>query len=322
MSDEKEIRVSICCITYNHKNYISQCINSLLMQRADFGFEIIIGEDCSADGTREIVFDYQKKHPEIIKLIISETNIGSYANELRVLQACKGKYIAYCEGDDYWTDPYKLQKQVDFLEANPDYGLVHGDVNHLDQKTGKIIKANNKTNNIKIPNGNIFEFLMKPSHSIKTMTTCFRRDLIEKHYLSNNEIMKSDWAFIDISIWLMFAYHSKIYYFNEVFATYRLLPWSASRTKSPKKLHQFHLKIYNVFLHYSKNYTQDLNIKREVRVSYYKMLMNDAYNLGDKKMQQKAVGKLKNENYQFDFKERVKIIVLNYLKIGWKPKTL
>ena len=115
--------VSVRVSTYNHEKYIAQCIESILMQKANFPFEVIIGEDFSADGTREIVLAYQKKYPDKIKVILSEQNVGAARNSLRIQQACQGKYHSMCEGDDYWIDPLKLQKQVDFMEAHPDVSL-------------------------------------------------------------------------------------------------------------------------------------------------------------------------------------------------------
>lgn len=296
--------VSVIMLTYNHSAFLQDAIDSIINQTTTFRFELLIGEDYSNDGTRELVFEYERKFPEIIKVITSNSNVGSKANEYRVIKACKGKYLAFCEGDDYWNDPYKLQKQVDFLENNPDYGLVHGDVNLLNQKTGKQIRALNKTNNTEIPSGYIFEFLMKPSHSIKTMTTCFRRDLFEKYYLSNNEIMNSDWALIDISIWLMLAYHSKIQYFDEVFATYRLLPESASRTKNPERLYQFHQKIHDIREYFANCYSASEDVKHMLKIHRYKSELFDALKMGNKALEKESINKLISVGGRFSLKER------------------
>jgi len=112
--------VSIICITYNHEPYIAEAIEGVLMQKCSFPIELVIGEDCSTDNTRKICEEYANKS-ELIKLLPTETNLGMMPNFIRTLQSCTGKYIAMCEGDDYWTDPLKLQKQVDFLEANAEY---------------------------------------------------------------------------------------------------------------------------------------------------------------------------------------------------------
>jgi len=115
--------VSVRVVTYNHEKYIAQCLEGILMQRTNFPFEVIVGEDCSTDNTRKIVFDYQAKFPEKIRVITSEKNVGGMENAIRFQQACNGKYHALCEGDDYWIDPLKLQKQADFMEAHPEYSM-------------------------------------------------------------------------------------------------------------------------------------------------------------------------------------------------------
>jgi glycosyltransferase involved in cell wall biosynthesis len=313
----KKTLVSVIMLAYNHEAYVSKAVESILAQITNFDYELIIGEDCSTDKTRDIILDYQKRYPDKVKIITSEINVGAIANELRCLKACVGKYIAYCEGDDYWTDPYKLQKQVNFLEANADYGLVHGDVNHLNQKTGKMIKAFNKTNKIKIPNGDIFEFLLEPSHSIKTMTTCFRKDLLEKYYLSNKEIMNSDWALIDISIWLMLAYHSKIHYFDEVFATYRLLSESASRTKNPEKLYQFHQKIHVIRSYYAKKYDCSEETRIMIEANKYKSILTDAYALKDFNLANMAVEQLKSLKVKLSLKQSLFYYGLKYPQLKY-----
>lgn len=116
--------VSVCCITYNHAPFIRKAIEGFLMQKVNFPIEYIIAEDCSTDNTLAICKSYAEKYPDIIRIITSEHNVGGIENERRAMLAAKGRYIALCEGDDYWTDPLKLQKQVDFLESHPDYSVT------------------------------------------------------------------------------------------------------------------------------------------------------------------------------------------------------
>jgi glycosyltransferase involved in cell wall biosynthesis len=108
-------------LTYNHEKFIAQAIEGVMMQQTNFPFELVIGEDCSTDDTRRICLQYKEKYPETIQLLLHEKNVGAKRNGQMVIDACMGKYIAICEGDDYWTDPCKLQKQVDFLETHSDY---------------------------------------------------------------------------------------------------------------------------------------------------------------------------------------------------------
>jgi glycosyltransferase involved in cell wall biosynthesis len=116
-------KVSVLLITYNHEKFIGQAIDSVVMQKTTFPMEVVIGEDCSTDGTRAIVRAYSQKYPELIRAIFPETNQGPFQNVLRTLNACRGEYVAGLEGDDYWTDPEKLQVQADFLDSHPECAI-------------------------------------------------------------------------------------------------------------------------------------------------------------------------------------------------------
>ena len=123
----KEVLVSISCITYNHVQYIRQCLDGFLMQQTNFAFEVLIHDDCSTDGTTEIIKEYELMYPDIIKPIYEKENQYQQGKPSGSVvwnfPRAQGKYIAMCEGDDYWIDPLKLQKQVDFLDANPEYSF-------------------------------------------------------------------------------------------------------------------------------------------------------------------------------------------------------
>lgn len=128
---EKTPLVSVCMITYNHEAFIAEAIESVLMQQTNFPFELIIGEDISPDRTRSICEEYQARYPDMVRLLPSEKNIGLQQNFIEVLFRVRGKYIALLDGDDFWTDPHKLQRQVDFLEKNEAYSMVFHNVHLL-----------------------------------------------------------------------------------------------------------------------------------------------------------------------------------------------
>lgn len=117
------VKVSVLMITYNHEKYIAQALDSVLMQEVDFDYEIVIGEDCSTDGTREIVLAYKRRHPDRIRLLLPDGNLGMIGNFIETYRACTGELVAILEGDDFWTSKSKLQKQVDFLEMHPDAAI-------------------------------------------------------------------------------------------------------------------------------------------------------------------------------------------------------
>lgn len=116
-------KVSICMISYRHEAFIAQAIESILAQQCDFDFELVIGDDCSPDGTGAVCDEYARRDTRV-RLLPRDRNLGVMANFSRTLQACRGPYVAVCEGDDYWVDPHKLAKQVAFLDAHPDHSAA------------------------------------------------------------------------------------------------------------------------------------------------------------------------------------------------------
>jgi glycosyltransferase involved in cell wall biosynthesis len=155
-------------LTYNQQEYIAQAIESVLMQETNFNYQLVIGEDCSTDQTKEICKKYAAKNPDKIKLLLNERNLGLGANYVKTYKECTGKYVAICDGDDYWTDPLKLQKQVDFLEKNKDFSLVYT-LNNNSYPNGELTNFRNKF----IPNN--FEDLVKGNY-IASVTALFRNE--------------------------------------------------------------------------------------------------------------------------------------------------
>ena len=140
-SDKTQPMVSVLIATYNQEDYIAQTLDSILMQKCSFDFEIIIGEDCSTDKTREICVEYQKKYPDKIVLCLNETNKGLLDNYFDIFLKTRGKYIADCGGDDYWLSTSKLQDQVDLLEKYPKVSLVASNWSMYKQEAGVVIEA-------------------------------------------------------------------------------------------------------------------------------------------------------------------------------------
>ena len=130
--------VTVDIATYNHERFIRRAVESALSQRTTFPFEIIIGEDCSTDRTREIVRELQRMHPDRIKLLLQQANVGCSANLASIRAEYRGRYVAFLEGDDYWTDPSKLQRQVDFMETHPACMVCHHRIEAVDDATGAV----------------------------------------------------------------------------------------------------------------------------------------------------------------------------------------
>ena len=191
MKDRINPLVSISCITYNHAPYIKKCLDGFLMQKTNFEIEILIHDDASTDGTEQIIRDYEKKHPTIFKPLYETENQwlkGRRGSKVFNFPRSRGKYIALCEGDDYWTDPYKLQKQVDFLENNPDFVISFTDYNQTVEGSNSIT---NKTNLCDKETLSIDDLLV--NNYVSTLTCIFRNNLFKEFPIGYNKLKVGDW---------------------------------------------------------------------------------------------------------------------------------
>jgi len=245
--------VSISCITYNHENYIRDTIEGFLMQKTNFNFEVLIHDDASTDYTAEIIREYEKKYPDIIKPIYQKEN--QYSKGVKIspkiqYPRAKGKYIAGCEGDDYWTDSYKLQKQVDFLEANPEYGMVHTDADQYYTQKKLLIKNYNCFKQKVIYEEDVYENILRSKYPIFTCTTMYRSELLR--HIEFDEMKKFKMG--DTFLWLEIARRSKIKYFDESMAVRNLLEESATQSKDINKILDFKISGYKLFKHFICKY--------------------------------------------------------------------
>jgi glycosyltransferase involved in cell wall biosynthesis len=212
--------VSICCCTYNHGNFIRQCLDGFVMQKTTFPFEILVHEDASVDNTASIVKEYEANYPHLFRCVYQSENQFQKQNTLHniLIPMSRGRYIAICEGDDYWTDPYKLQKQVDFLETNEEYSLCVGGYIKKNETTcnTQIILKNGFCND---PNNKGITFTlseMKNDWITKTLTILFKKSDLDKINL----------AFYKHATDTHLIYHllknKKAFYFNEIFGIFRV----------------------------------------------------------------------------------------------------
>jgi glycosyltransferase involved in cell wall biosynthesis len=210
-----DITVSIFILTYNQEQFIAETIESVLMQKTNFPYQLVIGEDCSTDTTRTICEQYVNQYPQKIKLLPSlEKNIGLIANYMRTIAACDGKYIAICDGDDYWIDAYKLQKQVDFLDKNPDYSMVYTAVKRL-YADGEIVDYTYTLNKKQLD----FEDLIF-NNFIYSVTAMFRNIQSEDNKLPSwiSIFPFGDWQ---TYLWVL-KDGSKIHFIDDITAVYRM----------------------------------------------------------------------------------------------------
>lgn len=214
--------VSVLMVTYNHGAFLSEAIEGVLEQRAEFPIELLIGEDCSTDNTREIALRYQRAYPLLIRIITSSSNVGGDRNWRRLTRAARGEFIAFCDGDDYWTDPAKLQLQVDYLRAHPDAGAVHSDFDHILLRGGRWRHLLNCHRHRYAgggpPAGDIFADLLR-GNFIQTATLCVRAKL-DREFLGGG-FLKDSYPVGDWPLCLYIAAQSKIGYLDRSLAVYR-----------------------------------------------------------------------------------------------------
>lgn len=222
MNYTKEVPlVSVCVQTYQHADYIEQCLENIIAQKTKFSFELIIGEDQSDDGTREICVKYANEYPTLIRLFlrrredvihINGTPTGRF-NMLKNIESARGRYIALCEGDDYWTDEYKLQKQIDFLESNSDYSLCATNTMIFEEKTKK-----KRIHPIPFNKEFFTGFdLLTTFNFIKTVSVVFKNKDI-RYEGDKWDII----PFGDLYLWLISSEKGKIKILNDITCEYRV----------------------------------------------------------------------------------------------------
>ena len=270
--------LTVACIVYNQERFIRDAVEGFLIQKTTFPIEIIIHDDASTDKTADIIREYAQKHPDLIVPIYQQEN--QYSKGVKsihnfVFPKARGKYIALCEGDDYWTDPNKLQKQVDFLEANPDYGMVHSDCDfYFQTEKWRVSKYHDFINEL-VPAGMVFEQLLVKNF-IVCCTSCIRGNILKKY--SNNIFEEiKHFPMGDYPIWLDCAKHFKIGYINESLAVYRVTSGTASRPNSIKKRFAFEVSAFDIRKLFIEKYGCSITTRQIVANNFQKERLKYAF---------------------------------------------
>lgn len=261
--------VVITTITYNHEPYIRDALEGFVMQKTSFPFVAIVHDDCSTDGTASILREYAEKYPDIILPIFENENQyskhdGSLSDIIIAARESTGaKYIALCEGDDYWIDPLKLQKQVDFLESHPDYGMCYTNFN---------IKNEIKNTYTKDLFDNCKEIFQKEFNSpeefiLKKKYVCPPSWIFKRELLPTDLISSLDGTFV---MFTHFLCNTKIKYIPITTAVYRILSESASHSKSHEKILKRTKNLFETQIALIKKYNLDVSIIPKCEISYYR----------------------------------------------------
>ena len=252
-----EVKLTVYCLTYNHENYIRQTLESFLRQKTKYQFKVIVHDDASTDNTANIVREYEKKYPDIIKPIYQMENQYSQGvrfGSLFIVPKMRGKYVAQCEGDDFWTDPYKLQKQFDIMEKNPDCSICVHKVMH-------VYENGNSTDKYQ-PNCDLDEcklslldyFDLNIEHPFQT-TSYFMRADVKKDYAFNPPEFVAKIGVGDVPTILFSLTKGNMYYLNEAMSCYRRLSkgsWTSNNSTNTKKQLEHYKNIINGYNAFNK----------------------------------------------------------------------
>jgi len=268
---EKKIMVSVAVPFYNQERYVAETLNSVLAQKTNFDFEIVCGDDCSRDGTCAILKDFQTKYPDKIKVIFNEKNRGLVLNIKNIFDHCRGKYLALLGGDDLFCSELKLQKQFDFLENNPEFGLVHSDIRLLiedNRHQYKVIDSVDDYYKRPVKSGHVFEDLLL-NNFIAACAAFFRRDLYLKHgdFEGWNKL---GFKMEDYPMWLEFSRVSKFGYINQSLSDYRISSDTVSHPKSKSKYFEFWSSFFDVGLFFLNKYEVSKNIRFSFLRKYHR----------------------------------------------------
>lgn len=318
--NEEKIMVSILCLAYNHEKYIRDALDSFIKQNVNFQYEIIINDDCSTDNTPQIIKEYAEKYPEIIKPIFQKEN--QYSKHRRMIidilmPQAKGKYFAFCEGDDYWTDINKLQKQFDFMEKNKEYSMCVSNAIIVDNNKNKVGEINTVNDN---SNLTCDDFILGGGEYVATNSIFSRMEYIKQLPTYFNDFS------IDYLWQIFLSSMGKTYCFKDQMCVYRIntgLSWTDKIISDESKNISINKKIVDklkeVNEYTNKKYNDSINkkiIELEFNIFYlennFEMMKKEPY-LSYKK------GLPKNKKIKILLKEKLpfifKIIKKEKLKI-------
>lgn len=249
--------VSILCLSFNQAHYIHQCLDGFVMQKTAFPFEAIIHDDASKDGTAEIIQEYAENYPQIIKPIFEKENqytkIGFSGIGELMSEKAQGKYIAFCEGDDYWIDPYKLQKQVNYMEMHPECVMCYSKAQKFNQNISCIISEY----------GDLSSFDKQLFHdNIPTLTMLFRKTIYTQYL--NEDFPRTEWMMEDMPLCMYLYKHGQVHFMKDVMGVYRVLENSASHFGNVEKAFLFMDNSFKVRLFMLDKYGSEMVTKKQV----------------------------------------------------------
>lgn len=297
---EKDYMVLVRCFTYNHEAYIEDALKGFVMQKTNFPYVAVVVDDASTDGTAEIIHRYEAEYPEIIKgIYLKENHYSQKKKKAPYVQPWRDrcKYEALCEGDDYWIDPFKLQKQVDILENNPQIGLCYTKA-QIYYQNKNILKEG-----FSVPYKGFKNLLI--SNPIMTLTTLYKIDLY-KSYLNEIKPQNQNWLMGDYPLWLYIAAKSDIYFIPENTAVYRYSENSASHSSDLIKQERFNQNIIEIKRYFRNLFLPNIDLEKEWNDNFYRRNFRNGLDVNNRMYCLESLKKLLSKTA----KDKLKIFLL------------
>ena len=255
MVNNEELMFSVEMTTYNQEKYVGLALQSIIDQKHNYKYEILVSDDCSTDGTQNVIREFQKQYPDIIKPVYNEKNLGAMKNYYKNIVRTKGKYIMGCAGDDYWL-PEKVQEQINFMENNKSFDVCYSKANYL--INGNLTK--DTLGNYFREKKEVFEI-----NNIPALTLCIRADFYKK-YLKEIEPQNKDWLMEDYPFNIYALYNSNVFFINKELAVYRILDGSTSHQINLRKQFLFEQNTYYIKKYFSEKFNETIRDFDEIKV--------------------------------------------------------
>ena len=252
------MKISVLIKAYNHERFIAQAVDSALRQHTDFAYEIVIGEDCSTDGTRAVLLRLRDQHPDKIRLLLRERNLGNIRNLTDTLRACRGDYVALLDGDDYWTSPLKLQRQADYLDTHPGFSSCAHNALVVDESAQTVSGLYRRRRRSRV----IGLRRMLRSDPVPTSSVMFRRGLFGEFPDWYYTVMMGDWPLLVLNL-----RHGAMWYDGEVLAAHRVHPGGLWSGAEPVRCRLARIEIYR-HLNEELQFAHDTLVRRRIARQY------------------------------------------------------
>ncbi len=303
------MKVSVWMSAYNHEKYISQCLDSVLNQKTDFDFDIILGEDCSKDRTREIVIDYKNRYPDKFRLYLPEKNIGMMEMDIATWNLCTGEYIALLNGDDFWTDEYKLQTQANFLDNNPDAVMCYHKARVENETTGYVFDTVYPESGGELT----AKFLLLGYNPVMTPTVMIRNILTVPDYYR-------DLPYGDMPLYLLLSQKGKLKYIDKLMSLYRIHPSGQWQGESVYNNLLKDIKFYEI-MNEKLNYRYEDLIDKIFSQRYFDLTLH-CININDTDKAKEYYSRLLEKNKNFSQIKKEDSDLLEEILFGKTDKSL